>query len=116
MSETLEILSQYGYLVLFAFVLAEQIGLPIPAVPVLLGVGALTGAGRMSLALAFGAVLAASLPRTSSGMSSDVGAAVGSSVSSVGSLSSPIRASGGRRTCSCSAAGKLWSSRSSSPG
>ena len=62
MSETLEILSQYGYLVLFAFVLAEQIGLPIPAVPVLLGVGALTGAGRMSLALAFGAVLAASLP------------------------------------------------------
>ena len=33
MSETLEILSQYGYLVLFALVLAEQIGLPIPAVP-----------------------------------------------------------------------------------
>jgi membrane protein DedA with SNARE-associated domain len=35
--------------VLFAFVLAEQVGLPIPAVPVLLGVGALAGAGRMSL-------------------------------------------------------------------
>ena len=52
MSETLEILSQYGYLVLFAFVLAEQIGLPIPAVPVLLGVGALTGAGRIRLRLA----------------------------------------------------------------
>src|SRR5438552_8946160 len=62
MSETLEILSQYGYLVLFAFVLAEQIGLPVPAVPVLLGVGALAGAGRMSLALAFAAALAASLP------------------------------------------------------
>ena len=29
---------------LFAFVLAEQIGLPIPAVPLLLGVGAFAGA------------------------------------------------------------------------
>ena len=62
MSDAVQVLVQYGYLVLFAFVLAEQIGLPIPAVPVLLGVGALAGAGRMSLALAFGAVLAASLP------------------------------------------------------
>jgi membrane protein DedA with SNARE-associated domain len=43
-------------------VLAEQIGLPIPAVPVLLGVGALIGAERMSPALAFGVALAASLP------------------------------------------------------
>jgi membrane protein DedA with SNARE-associated domain len=48
--------------VLFVFVLVEQIGLPIPAVPVLLGVGALAGAGRMSLVLALGVVLAASLP------------------------------------------------------
>src|SRR5713226_2589187 len=62
MSETVQVLLQYGYVVLFAFVLAEQIGLPIPAVPVLLGVGALAGAGRMSPALALGVVLAASLP------------------------------------------------------
>ena len=62
MNDALQVLVQYGYVVLFAFVLAEQIGLPIPAVPALLGVGALTGAGRMSLALAFAAVLAASLP------------------------------------------------------
>jgi membrane protein DedA with SNARE-associated domain len=62
MSDTLQVLSQYGYAVLFALVLAEQIGLPIPAVPALLGVGALIGAGRMSPALAFGAALAASLP------------------------------------------------------
>lgn len=62
MNDAVQVLVQYGYVVLFAFVLAEQIGLPIPAVPVLLGVGALAGAGRMSLALAFGAVLAASLP------------------------------------------------------
>jgi membrane protein DedA with SNARE-associated domain len=61
MSE-LETLLKYGYLLLFAFVLAEQSGLPVPAVPVLLGVGALTGAGRMSMTLAFAAALAASLP------------------------------------------------------
>src|SRR5262249_61194359 len=57
-----ETLLQYGYLLLFAFVLAEQAGLPVPAVPVLLGVGALTGTGRMSMTLAFAAALAASLP------------------------------------------------------
>ena len=62
MNDLVQILVQYGYLVLFAFVLVEQIGLPIPAVPVLLGVGALAGTGRMSLPLALGAVLAASLP------------------------------------------------------
>jgi membrane protein DedA with SNARE-associated domain len=57
-----EILVQYGYVVLFAFVLVEQVGLPVPAVPVLLGVGAFAGADRMSLPLALGVVLAASLP------------------------------------------------------
>lgn len=62
MSETVQVLSQYGYAVLFVVVLAEQVGLPIPAVPVLLGVGALVGAGQMSPALAFAAALAASLP------------------------------------------------------
>jgi membrane protein DedA with SNARE-associated domain len=62
MNDTLQSLVQYGYMLLFAFVLAEQIGLPVPAVPVLLGVGALAGSGRMSLTLAFAAALAASLP------------------------------------------------------
>jgi membrane protein DedA with SNARE-associated domain len=61
MNDTIQVLVQYGYVVLFAFVLAEQVGLPIPAVPVLLGVGALAGAGRMSLVLALGVALAASL-------------------------------------------------------
>jgi membrane protein DedA with SNARE-associated domain len=59
---SVESLAQYGYVLLFGFVLAEQAGLPVPAVPVLLGVGALTGAGRMSMTLAFAAALAASLP------------------------------------------------------
>jgi membrane protein DedA with SNARE-associated domain len=62
MSDTLAFLLQYGYVILYACVLAEQIGLPVPAVPVLLGMGALAGAGEMSLALALGVVLAASLP------------------------------------------------------
>ena len=62
MSETLDVLTRYGYVVLFALVLAEQVGLPIPAVPALLGVGALVGAGRMSPVLVLGVVLAASLP------------------------------------------------------
>jgi membrane protein DedA with SNARE-associated domain len=61
-NETLQSLIRYGYVLLVAFVFAEQVGLPVPAVPILLGVGALAGAGRMSLALALGAVLAASLP------------------------------------------------------
>lgn len=62
MADLFPLIVQYGYLILFAFVSAEQVGLPIPAVPVLLGVGALSGAGRMSLALALGVALAASLP------------------------------------------------------
>jgi membrane protein DedA with SNARE-associated domain len=62
MDDTVQGLLQYGYLILFVFVLVEQVGLPVPAVPVLLGVGALAGAGRMSLLPAFGAALAASLP------------------------------------------------------
>ena len=62
MSDIAETLRQYGYVLLFLFVLAEQIGLPVPAVPVLLGVGALSGSGRMSLAVALAAALAASLP------------------------------------------------------
>jgi membrane protein DedA with SNARE-associated domain len=62
MSDAVPGLLQYGYLLLFVFVLAEQIGLPVPAVPILLGVGALVGAGRMSATLAVCAALAASLP------------------------------------------------------
>jgi len=51
-----------AYLVLFVFVLAEQIGLPIPSVPLLLGVGAFAGTGRMSVVGALATALAASLP------------------------------------------------------
>src|SRR5262245_37835394 len=62
MDDLLAIVLEYGYVLLFAFVSAEQIGLPVPAVPVLRGVGALAGRGRMSIALALGIALMASLP------------------------------------------------------
>lgn len=50
--ESLQFVSQYGYSVLFLWVLAEQIGFPIPAIPVLLAAGALSATGRMSIGLA----------------------------------------------------------------
>jgi membrane protein DedA with SNARE-associated domain len=49
MTEFVEFLVQYGYLVVFVWVLAEQLGLPIPAAPLLLTAGALAGAGWLSL-------------------------------------------------------------------
>jgi membrane protein DedA with SNARE-associated domain len=44
------VLAREGPVVLFLIVLAEQLGLPLPAVPVLLAMGAMVGAGRFSFA------------------------------------------------------------------
>ncbi|HXF93635.1 MAG TPA: DedA family protein/thiosulfate sulfurtransferase GlpE [Nitrospiraceae bacterium] len=52
MDEVSAFLIQYGWIVLFSVVFAEQIGLPLPAIPVLLAAGALAGAGKMNLAFA----------------------------------------------------------------
>jgi len=54
-------LTQYGVVVLFAWAFAVQAGLPIPAVPMLVGAGALSGTGRMSFALAIGAATVATI-------------------------------------------------------
>jgi len=43
-----EFLLHHGYVVLVGWVFAEQIGLPVPSVPLLLAAGALAGAGRMN--------------------------------------------------------------------
>ncbi len=51
MAETLQFVVQYGYALLFVWVLIEQGGLPIPATPLLLAAGALAGQGRMSMPL-----------------------------------------------------------------
>ena len=63
MHATIEFLVKHGSLVIFAWVLAEQLGLPIPTLPLLLAAGALAGAGRvgftMSLGMAFLAAVVA---------------------------------------------------------
>jgi membrane protein DedA with SNARE-associated domain len=51
LSETLDFILRHGYSVLFAWMAAEQLGLPIPAFPLLLAAGALAGSQRLSLAL-----------------------------------------------------------------
>jgi membrane protein DedA with SNARE-associated domain len=61
MGDALDVLVRYGYLVVFGWVFAEQIGLPIPAVPVLLAAGALAGGGQLSFPLVLVLAAVASL-------------------------------------------------------
>jgi membrane protein DedA with SNARE-associated domain len=61
MHSTLEFVLRHGYALVFLFVFMEQAGLPIPSLPVLLAVGALAGAGKLSLALALGLAVVASV-------------------------------------------------------
>ena len=61
MNESIQFLLRHGYTVLFLAVFAEQAGLPIPAIPILLAMGALVGAGQLDLVPAFLIALAASL-------------------------------------------------------
>ncbi len=60
MAEAL-LLDRWGYLILAALVIGEQVGIPLPAVPALLGVGSLAANGRISLPLVLGTVTAAGL-------------------------------------------------------
>jgi membrane protein DedA with SNARE-associated domain/rhodanese-related sulfurtransferase len=55
------ILLLYGYLLLFGWVLVEQLGIPLPAAPVLLAAGALSAQHEISFAFALLAGLAGSL-------------------------------------------------------
>jgi membrane protein DedA with SNARE-associated domain len=48
MHSTLEFLIKHGYMVLLAWVFAEQLGLPVPSMPVMLAAGALAGTGHLS--------------------------------------------------------------------
>ena len=49
MDSNLQFLLRHGYTVLFLWVLAEQAGLPIPAIPVLLAAGALAARGDIHI-------------------------------------------------------------------
>lgn len=57
----IHILLTYGYLLLFAWVLAEQLGVPLPAAPVLLAAGALSAQKQISFPLALVAAVFAAL-------------------------------------------------------
>jgi len=61
LSKLVAYVAQYGVLLVFANVLVEQIGIPIPALPTLIVAGALARDGRLSFALLLAAALAASL-------------------------------------------------------
>jgi membrane protein DedA with SNARE-associated domain len=50
MSSLIETLVRYGYVLLIVWVFLEQLGLPLPSLPLLLAAGALIGAGRMNFA------------------------------------------------------------------
>ncbi len=56
-----DILLTYGYLLLFAWVLAEQLGVPLPATPVLLAAGALSVDGPFNFILALALSVVATL-------------------------------------------------------
>jgi len=56
-----DLLARYGTAVVFAWTFAVQAGLPAPAVPMLLGAGALSGAGHMGLAVSVVAAITATL-------------------------------------------------------
>jgi membrane protein DedA with SNARE-associated domain len=61
MHETLEFLLRHGYWVLFTWVLAEQLGAPVPSVPILIAMGALIGLGRSALGPALAIAFVASV-------------------------------------------------------
>lgn len=61
MDANLDYLVRYGYLALPLWIFAEQMGLPIPAAPILLAAGAMAGAGRMNLTVLSVLSLAAAL-------------------------------------------------------
>lgn len=61
MNETIDFLTQHGPLVLAIAVFAEQIGLPLPALPFLITAGALVGSGQMGLGMAVVSALVAGM-------------------------------------------------------
>jgi membrane protein DedA with SNARE-associated domain len=61
MNEAVQFLIEQGYIVLFLWVLFEQLGLPVPIVPILLAAGTLAGMGKLNFGLVFGLAFLAAL-------------------------------------------------------
>ena len=59
LEQAADFLIRHGYAVLFGWVLLEQMGLPIPAAPLLIAAGALARAGKMNLTFALALALTA---------------------------------------------------------
>ena len=59
--DLIPLLSQYGLAIVFANVLIEQLGVPVPAIPTLVIAGALAAEGKLSGPLVFAVALAACL-------------------------------------------------------
>ena len=59
LEQAADFLIRHGYALLFGWVLLEQMGLPIPAVPLLIAAGALGGGGKINLAVAVAVALIA---------------------------------------------------------
>ncbi len=60
--DSVQLLERYSTVILPVLVVAEQFGVPLPAVPALLAVGALAALGRVSLLLVISAIAAVALP------------------------------------------------------
>lgn len=61
MHNLIDVLVRHGYTIVFGWVLAEQIGLPLPAEPFLLAAGGVAGSGRLQLTWILLAAAVASL-------------------------------------------------------
>jgi membrane protein DedA with SNARE-associated domain len=61
LSDSVSLLERYSVVILPALVVAEQVGVPLPAVPALLVVGALAAKGRVNLVVVIGAMAAVAL-------------------------------------------------------
>jgi membrane protein DedA with SNARE-associated domain len=62
MDQASQFLVSHGYIVLFAVVLIDQLGLPVPTLPVLLTAGGLAGKGHLDPLLSVAVVVVAALP------------------------------------------------------
>ncbi|HZL99951.1 MAG TPA: sulfurtransferase, partial [Planctomycetota bacterium] len=61
MEQALNLVERFGGSVVFLVVFIDQLGLPIPSVPILLAFGALAGSGRIDPVVGLGAATLASL-------------------------------------------------------
>src|SRR3989442_6625249 len=62
LTDSVQLVERYSAVILPVLVVAEQVGVPLPAVPALLAVGALAAKGRVNLLLVTGAIVAGAPP------------------------------------------------------